>query len=205
MPICTACLTEKDDVCFEIRKDTCAMRKQCLQCRAEKRKSRYEQNKHAEISAAMVRYFQNHEQEKEKRKEYYRENKDAHKARMEKWRKENPELSKEVNRLVAKKQRKKPYYRYREMLRSLVRRIGSNDKDLLGYSLEEFKTSMESKFVVGMSWDNHGEWEIDHIKPVALFYKEGQLDPKVVNALSNLQPLWKSENRKKSSKYFDND
>jgi hypothetical protein len=122
---------------------------------------------------------------------------------MAKWREANPERNLEINRAIGKRQRKKQYYRYREMLRSLVRRLGCNDRGLLGYSLEEFKADLQAKFKDGMTWENHGEWEIDHIKPVVQFYREGIVDPKVVNALSNLQPLWKSDNRKKSSKYVD--
>ncbi|AVH85447.1 hypothetical protein Rostov1_00057 [Vibrio phage Rostov-1] len=56
-----------------------------------------------------------------------------------------------------------------------------------------------------MSWDNWGEWHIDHIKPVAQFKREGITDPKIINALSNLQPLWAEENLKKSDKTLDED
>jgi len=39
-----------------------------------------------------------------------------------------------------------------------------------------------------MTWGNHGEWHIDHIKPVITF--DPATPSSVVNALSNLQPLW---------------
>jgi hypothetical protein len=39
-----------------------------------------------------------------------------------------------------------------------------------------------------MSWDNHGQWHIDHIKDVSLFLDN--TEPRVVNALSNLRPMW---------------
>lgn len=49
-----------------------------------------------------------------------------------------------------------------------------------------------------MTWGNYGDlWQIDHIRPIASFAKAGVSDPKVVNALGNLQPLWSVENRKK--------
>jgi hypothetical protein len=57
------------------------------------------------------------------------------------------------------------------------------------------KTHIESLFTEGMSWDNHGKWHIDHIKPVVSFDKD--IHPSVVNALSNLQPLWAKDNRNK--------
>lgn len=34
---------------------------------------------------------------------------------------------------------------------------------------EEFKNHIENLFLEGMSWDNHGEWHIDHIIPVSRF------------------------------------
>lgn len=39
-----------------------------------------------------------------------------------------------------------------------------------------------------MSWENYGEWHIDHIKPVSLFDKT--TTAKISCALTNLQPLW---------------
>lgn len=39
-----------------------------------------------------------------------------------------------------------------------------------------------------MSWDNYGDWHIDHIKPVSCFDKTTL--PSIVNALENLRPLW---------------
>jgi hypothetical protein len=49
-----------------------------------------------------------------------------------------------------------------------------------------------------MSWENWDEWHIDHIIPISKFEKE--TDPKIVNSLSNLQPLWASDNIRKSNR-----
>lgn len=67
----------------------------------------------------------------------------------------------------------------------------------LGYSLHEFKAHIESKFLSGMSWDNHGKWHIDHIMPVSKFPAE-----KIhkLNQLSNLQPLWAFDNLSKGDR-----
>ena len=84
-----------------------------------------------------------------------------------------------------------------------MRRVFNGKKTEIGYTKGELKTHIESLFQDGMSWENYGEWEIDHIKPVKAFWEEGVVDPKIVNNLSNLQPLWKKENRTKSSSWVD--
>lgn len=53
-----------------------------------------------------------------------------------------------------------------------------------------FKAKMESMFTEGMSWDNYGEWEVDHIISLA---SGGKHSPK------NLQPLWLKDNRSKGA------
>ena len=49
-----------------------------------------------------------------------------------------------------------------------------------------------------MSWANHNQWHIDHIKPLA---SAKTLAEKIkLFALSNLQPLWASDNMRKRDK-----
>lgn len=73
--------------------------------------------------------------------------------------------------------------------------------DLVGYTSDELRAHMETLFTEGMSWDNHGEWHIDHIKPVAAFKAEGITDVAIINALTNLQPLWAADNLSKGGRY----
>ena len=111
-----------------------------------------------------------------------------------------------INNKILKNKQSREYYilnphlrAWRGVLASQLRRMGKtkegNTIDLLGYSALELKLYMESLFTEGMTWDNHGEWHIDHIKPLSSFNKETL--PSVVNALSNLQPLWAKDNRNK--------
>lgn len=76
-------------------------------------------------------------------------------------------------------------------------------KDYLPYTFEELTISLEKQFRPGMSWNNYGEWHIDHKIPLAWFIKEGIIDPAIINALDNLQPLWAEENMKKGSSFPD--
>jgi len=41
--------------------------------------------------------------------------------------------------------------------------------ELLGCNLLEFELYLLDKLTDGMIFDNYGEWEIDHIKPISLF------------------------------------
>jgi len=73
---------------------------------------------------------------------------------------------------------------------------GSAVRDL-GCSIEELKYHLESQFQEGMSWDNYGEWHIDHIKPLASFDLSDHKQLLGACHYTNLQPLWAEENIKK--------
>ena len=82
--------------------------------------------------------------------------------------------------------------------------VGNKQKrsiEYLGCSIEEFKTHIETKFKVGMSWQNHGEWHIDHIIP--LRYEDPTLED-VIERLhwKNTQPLWAIDNIRKGNRFI---
>lgn len=72
----------------------------------------------------------------------------------------------------------------------------------VGYSSRDLKEHIESQFEPGMSWENHGEWHIDHIIPLSVLVKWGVTDPSVVNALHNLRPLWAEDNMSKGARFI---
>ena len=71
---------------------------------------------------------------------------------------------------------------------------------LLGCTLKELKVYLEDQFVEGMSWENYGEWEVDHIMPCASFDLTDEVQQQRCFHYSNLQPLFAVENRQKSAK-----
>lgn len=89
------------------------------------------------------------------------------------------------------------------VLKVTGRKKAARTYELLGYTERELIAHLESKFKPGMSWDVRESFHIDHIKPVSAFIREGEFDPKVINALSNLQPLYPWENRAKSDTYTE--
>ena len=96
----------------------------------------------------------------------------------------------------------------RESSKQMLRRIltmarvrkDATTENLLGYSKSELRQRIESRFKSGMSWADRASFHIDHIVPVADFFRREIYDPAVINALTNLQPLTPAENRAKSNR-----
>jgi hypothetical protein len=92
---------------------------------------------------------------------------------------------------------------WRRILRRHLNYVGKDKVgstiDMLGYPPEKLKQRIEYQFKSGMSWDNYGEWHIDHKKPLSRFDED--TSPKTVNSLCNLQPLWAIDNLTKSNKF----
>lgn len=53
-----------------------------------------------------------------------------------------------------------------------------------------------------MTWDNFGDWHIDHILPLSSFNYSTPDEPdfKSAWALTNLRPIWAKENLEKGAK-----
>lgn len=74
-------------------------------------------------------------------------------------------------------------------------------KALLGCSIPELRVHLAAQFRPGMSWDNHGEWHIDHIRPCASFDLSRPEQQRECFNFKNLQPLWAKDNLSKGAKY----
>lgn len=176
-------------------------------------KKRYEEKRDEILKRKKEYHIENRERILEYKKEYREENKERIKEYMDNYRDNNREKLREYiknnpdkNSRIQKEYRKRyPYIiAWRSVLHSTLKRLGTKKQDktinLLGYSALDLKHHLESKFSNGMSWDNHGEWEIDHIRPVTSFSPSTPM--KEVCSLNNLQPLWKKDNLSKSNKIF---
>lgn len=82
------------------------------------------------------------------------------------------------------------------------RKAGRGWEALVGYSLADLTAHLERQFGRGMSWSNYGDWHIDHIVPRAAHHFTGPEDPefRACWALTNLRPMWATENKSKSAK-----
>ncbi len=117
----------------------------------------------------------------------------------------NPEVRHKINVRRRKRRATNPIARISGNLRTRIWYAvkGRNYKNatteaMLGCSFEQLKEHLEKQFVDGMSWDNYGEWHIDHIKPLTLANSTDMLTQ--LCHYSNLQPLWALENASKGGR-----
>lgn len=145
---------------------------------------------------------------KGKRKEYLLEKKeDISKYKKDYQLKNKKQYSLSTKRYLSIRLKTDPLFRLvcnlRCRVRSYCQAIKANKttrtKEMLGLDLAGFKSHIESKFQDGMTWENYGQWHVDHIKPISLARNEQEVIE--LNHYTNLQPLWASENIKKSNKY----
>ncbi len=74
--------------------------------------------------------------------------------------------------------------------------------EMLGCSVAELRTHLESKFLPGMTWENYGMhgWHIDHIQPCASFDLTKPEEQAKCFHYTNIQPLYKNQSFIKSDK-----
>ena len=108
----------------------------------------------------------------------------------------------------ARLRRSSPQGRLNSIISCSVRRglrngkEGRSWKDILPYSLVELTTHLERQFLPGMSWGNIGEWHIDHRRPLNSFIFDTVADEEfqAAWALTNLQPMWATDNIRKGAR-----
>ena len=82
---------------------------------------------------------------------------------------------------------------------------GQSWEKLVGYSLNQLMEHLELLFEDGMSWDNYGEWHIDHKTPKSWFEYSSYEDDNFRKcwALENLKPMWAKDNISKGNRFSD--
>lgn len=153
--------------------------------------------------------------QQQKYRSIHREHLNEHRKR---WGQQNPDkvainakkhrekYREKINKRRRQKHKENINFRLRTIISNRIRMAlsrcskNSTSYNLTGCSWEYLKLYLESKFTVGMSWDNFGEWHIDHIKPCCSFDLTDPEQQKICFHYSNLQPLWAIDNLKKSGK-----
>jgi hypothetical protein len=75
---------------------------------------------------------------------------------------------------------------------------GESVMKYLPYTIAALKEHIERQFEPWMTWDNHGEWHIHHIKPHSKLPYKSMNDTNfhICWALENLMPLEAKENQR---------
>jgi hypothetical protein len=182
--ICTNCKVDKKEAEFYYNKNKTKRESQCKLCIREKRKARYKKNPKAELS---------------RNKKYVEENKESVNEYKKLWARDNSHRYTEYAR---NKYRTDPMFRLKNCLRSrltaAVAGKSASTMELVGCSIDKLKQHLESKFTEGMSWDNYGDWHVDHIKPCASFDLSDPEQQRLCFNYKNLQPLWAADNLSKA-------
>jgi hypothetical protein len=186
---CTGCKEIKSVLNFYARNDRAkGVVSRCKQCYSIKNSNISDESRRKKSERTKIRYAQN----REKFLDISR-----------KWR-------------IANKEYRRKYFRNREdsdiqyklrcALRNRIRcaikhdaRSGSAINDL-GCSIEYFKNYLEKQFSSGMTWDNYGDWHIDHKKPLISFDLTDPEQFRKAVHFTNLQPLWAMDNLSKGTK-----
>jgi len=168
----------------------------------------YEENREKSLARMKKWRKENPEKIRARKKKWYEDNREKVSARMKKWRAENPHYTRNRNR-------NNPTFRLHSNLRTGLwnclsgKQKKSHTLEYVGIDLEQLWKHFESKFTDGMTRENHGEWHVDHIRPLSSFdfdqFKEGSKEYE--NMLheawnyTNLQPLWAKDNLSKHGKW----
>lgn len=166
----------------------------CKACRSKYFTAYYDANKDA-ICARTGKYQkENPEVQRAAKRKWERQNKDAHLSSRRRWH--------------SKKYKSDIDYRLNFIVRGALRRTldaaRRNNRQLssssLAYTPEMLRQRLEMNFKPGMTWENYGEWHVDHRVPVARMVRRGVDDPAQINCLANLEPLWAEDNLRKSKR-----
>lgn len=202
MKCCTKCMVFKDESSFDKdRSHIDGLRSWCKECRNEQWFANREEN----LIKKRAVYIKHRDKNLERAKHYYET---ADKEEMKKKRREYEDRL-EVRRRI------RNYWKFRRDTEPIIRlnnsmragvynsikknKNGAGWQDIVGYSTDDLKTHLEKLFKPGMTWENYGEWEIDHVVPLSFFNFTSKADHgfRKAWALNNLQPLWIFDNRSK--------
>jgi len=165
-----------------------------------------------------ARWYYSREERLEKRRKYMRQYREKNRDKLyeydRRWCENNPEKKRKAsfawykrnpNYVTVRRENDVQYRLCRNLRARLTRAIsrdqksGSAIKDL-GCSIEQLKSWLMYQFQEGMTWDNYGEWHIDHVKPLNSFDLTDREQLLEACNWYNLQPLWAKDNLKKGHK-----
>ena len=193
MKVCSKCKIEKSFNEFSKSKRLKdGLQKECIDCVNKYNKEYYLKNKD-KIKINVSNYSKKNSQKiTEKNKVYYLKNKDKIIKKTSSYRKERISNYYLFKLICLARTRIWQSFKNNGFTKS------SKTYKLLGCTFEEFKEHLEKQFKDGMSWENQGEWHLDHIHPISLAESEEEIIK--LNHYTNFQPLWAEENIRKGNR-----
>ena len=192
---------------FFLKRDAAkgTLKTRCLDCAKDFRRTYYASNKAALLADNRAYREAKREEICAQRRAKYAANRDVVIARNLAYRDANREAHRARVSMNAKKRRESdPIYAMRQRVSALISvrlRAGgytkkSRSHEILGCGWDEFKLHIERQFLKGMTWENRGEWQLDHVVPISTAKTEA--DVLALSHHTNLRPLWREMNREKS-------
>jgi hypothetical protein len=150
-------------------------------------------------------YFNNREKRLQYFSDWQKDNRDHLNEYHQKWREKNIDKHREYKRKYEKHRKDTdPAYKLISNFRTAIYQVLKENNveknrhyfDILKYTPEELMSHLEKQFTDGMTWDNYGEWHVDHRMPISSFNFESVDDDSFTKcwSLDNLQPMWGKEN-----------
>ena len=156
---------------------------------------KYNKENYAYIQNRVKKYNQKHAKEISlQKRNYYQRNKGKINLRNKEWK--YKQLKTNINYYLQNLLR----LRILKVLKRQSLKKVERTHNLLGITIPKARQCLEFQFKPGMTWRNHGEWHIDHIKPLSSFDLTNSEEQKKAFHYTNLQPLWAGENMKKHTK-----
>lgn len=163
---------------------------------------------------AMKKYESKPETKIRKRKNYdkwYEQNKEHRKEYLKEYREKKADDIRKTKRDYERNRKARdPLYKLISNFRTAIYTVLKENNitkfghyfDILQYTPEELIIHLEKQFTDGMTWENYGDWHVDHKLPITSFNIQEMGDEEFMKCwcLSNLQPMWGVENIRKSNK-----
>ena len=155
---------------------------------------------------------------KEKRLQYFsewqKENQEHRKKYLKEYREKNADDIRKTKRDYERNRKARdPLYKLISNFRTAIYQVLKESNveknghyfDILGYTPEELIVHLENQFTEGMTWENYGEFHVDHKLPISSFNIKEIGDEEFMKCwcLDNLQPMWGEENIRKSNKILE--
>lgn len=201
MKVCVKCNQEKASMYFSKHCSTLdGLRNSCKECN-ELYKKQYRK-----VHSEKIKHYN-----------------ELNKERTKQWRKKNSVKLKEAARIYYDNNRDKirsskreytrnrrnfsPLFKFSENVRKLIgnsfkfskgQKKGKKTETMLGCTIPELREHLAKQFKDGMTFENHGQWHIDHRIPLASAKTQEEVEK--LCHYTNLQPLWASDNIRKGNK-----